>query len=180
MRIAFIIRSTLCDVPGGDTIQVLHTAKHLQESGVGVTIYLTNASIDYSRYDLLHFFNITRPSDILFHITKTNKPFVVSPILVDYSEYDRKYRKGFSGFLLQYFSADTNEYIEKNYSVIPNGIDTGIFQPDQSLSKNKMLVICAARIEGIKNQLNLIKALNNTSYTLMLIGSAAPNQKTYY
>src|SRR5882672_6815254 len=112
MRIAFIIRSTLCDVPGGDTIQVLQTAKHLQESGVGVTIYLTNASIDYSRYDLLHFFNITRPSDILFHITKTNKPFVVSPILVDYSEYDRKYRKGFSGFLLQYFSADTNEYIK--------------------------------------------------------------------
>src|SRR5882672_9154921 len=102
MRIAFIIRSTLCDVPGGDTIQVLQTAKHLQESGVGVTIYLTNASIDYSRYDLLHFFNIT----------KTNKPFVVSPILVDYSEYDRKYRKGFSGFLLQYFSADTNEYIK--------------------------------------------------------------------
>ena len=46
--------------------------------------------------------------------------------------------------------------------------------------KDNKLVICAARIEGIKNQLNLIKALNNTRYTLLLIGSPAPNQKSYY
>ena len=35
-------------------------------------------------------------------------------------------------------------------------------------------------MEGIKNQLNLIKALNNTCYTLILIGSPAPNQLKYY
>jgi len=37
-----------------------------------------------------------------------------------------------------------------------------------------------ARIEGIKNQLNLIKALNNTRFKLVMIGSHAPNQKPYY
>jgi glycosyltransferase involved in cell wall biosynthesis len=42
------------------------------------------------------------------------------------------------------------------------------------------MVLCVARIEGLKNQYNLIKALNNTAYTLMLIGDAAPNQKEYY
>jgi hypothetical protein len=31
-----------------------------------------------------------------------------------------------------------------------------------------------ARIEGIKNQLNLIKALNNTHFKLLLIGNIAP------
>ena len=33
---------------------------------------------------------------------------------------------------------------------------------------------------GIKNQLNLIRALNNTDFTLVLIGAAAPNQQEYY
>jgi len=38
-------------------------------------------------------------------------------------------------------------------------------------------VLCIARIEGIKNQLNLIKALNDTEFNVLLIGSHAPNQK---
>ena len=42
------------------------------------------------------------------------------------------------------------------------------------------MVLCVARIEGIKNQYNLIRALNNTPYKLLLIGDAAPNQKKYY
>jgi glycosyltransferase involved in cell wall biosynthesis len=41
-------------------------------------------------------------------------------------------------------------------------------------------VLCVARIEGIKNQLNLIKALNNTRFHLLIIGSHAPNQASYY
>ena len=42
------------------------------------------------------------------------------------------------------------------------------------------MVICVARIEGIKNQLNLIKALRNTSFKLFLIGGFSPNQEKYY
>ena len=42
------------------------------------------------------------------------------------------------------------------------------------------MVLCVARIEGIKNQYNLIRALNDTAYKLILIGDAAPNQKGYY
>ena len=234
MRIAFITRSTIHDVPGGDTVQVMQTAKHLRELGLEVDICLTNDQIDYSCYELLHFTNITRPSDILFHIAKTKKPFALSPILIDYSEFDRHYRKGLSGLVFRQFSANTNEYIktlsrwvsgndslrsksylwrgqrksikkilrqaaillpnseaeyeklkelykqERPYSVVPNGIDPLLFYPDKKVAKDNKLVICAARIEGIKNQLNLIKALNNTAYTLMLIGSPAPNQKSYY
>ncbi|MGN6639147.1 MAG: glycosyltransferase family 4 protein, partial [Mucilaginibacter sp.] len=41
-------------------------------------------------------------------------------------------------------------------------------------------VLCVARIEGIKNQLNLIRALNDTPFQLFLVGSHAPNQKGYY
>jgi len=233
MKVAFITRSTLYKVPGGDTEQITQTAKCLKDLGIETDIYLTNEQINYDSYDLLHFSNIIRPSDILYHTHKTNKPFVISPNLIDYSEYDRQHRKGVFGFIFRLFSGNTNEYIKtvsrwllkkdvlktksyvrkghkksireilkktsivlpasrseqenlkKIYSidppcfVVPNGVDTNIFMPN-GCAKDNHLVICAARIEGLKNQYNLIKALNNSAYTLMIIGEAAPNQKKYY
>src|SRR5258706_7576956 len=234
MRIAFITRSTLYNAPGGDTVQSLQTARHLRKLGIEVDVFLTHTKIKYWKFDLLHFFGNTKPLDILFHINKTKKPFAVSPIFVDYSEYDKNYRKGFSGFVLRQFPDSMNEYtktiarwiagkdklkskayiwkgqqksikeilekaaillpnseaeyknleelfaVKNSYSIIPNGIDSSLFTPDQNTAKDNKLILCAARIEGVKNQINLIKALNNTSYTLMLIGSPAPNQKSYY
>jgi glycosyltransferase involved in cell wall biosynthesis len=234
MRVAFITRSTLHSVPGGDTVQVTETARYLADYGIQADICLTNEKIDYEKYDLLHFTNITRPSDILFHIKQNKKPFVVSPFLIDYSEYDKQYRRGLSGMILKPFSSHMNEYaktfgrwlygkdvlqsksylwkgqrksiqeilkraamvlpnseaennrlrevfeINPDYSVVYFGVDPSVFAPDKKMAKDDKMVVCAARIEGIKNQLNLIKALNNTTYTLLLIGSPAPNQKSYY
>ena len=234
MRIAFITRSTLYKVPGGDTIQVIQTAKLLRELGAEVDICLTCEPIDYNRYDLFHYFNIIRPADILFHIRQTKKPFVVSPILVDYSEYDRHHRKGLSGLFLRHLPPNSQEYaktiarwvarkdklkskrylftgqqrsirqilekatlvlpnslaeyqklsgeygIRKEYTIVPSGIDAGLFAADEKIKKDDTLVLCAARIEGIKNQMTLIRALNNSKYTLLLVGSPAPNQKSYY
>jgi glycosyltransferase involved in cell wall biosynthesis len=234
MKIAFIARSTLFNTPGGDTIQVRETARHLVLLGVTVDVRLANETIDYKTYDLLHFFNITRPADILYHIRKSRKPFVVSPIYIDYSEFDREHRRGLAGFMFRNLSSDRIEYVktiarwvlrrdslksksyifkgqrrsiqeiiakaslllpnseseftrlkefsfgEINYHVIPNGIDDELFKQLDTYPRNNNLVICAARIEGIKNQLNLIKALNNTSYSLLIIGSPAPGQIPYY
>ena len=234
MKVAFITRSTLDTAPGGDTIQIKQTADQLRNLGIQVDILSTTLRIDYSFYDLLHFFNIIRPADILYHISRSNKPFVLSPILIDYSEYDRQHRKGISGFILRLFSADTNEYIKaisrwikgkdslpakayiwkghkrsiqeilqktemilpdsqleydrlkklfsinKPYSIVPYAIDENLFCPDNSVLKDEKLILCAARIEGIKNQFNLIKALNNTDFKLLLIGDASPNQQNYY
>ena len=234
MKVAFIARSTLYNVHGGDTVQILETAKYLGTSGISVSVFLTNEKINYKEFDLLHFFNITRPADILFHIKKSDKPFVISPVFVDYSEYDKQHRKGISGFILRQLSAPANEYIKtisrwllnkdklqsksyiwkghkktsqeifekaslllpnsqseyeqvkkiyatrKPYVVVPNGIDPMLFNDHCNFTKDVHLVICAGRIEGRKNQLNLIKALNNTEFKLLLIGDAAPNQKRYF
>ncbi len=232
-KVAMIARSTLYSIRGGDTVQVLETARHLLGLGVQVDIRLTDEVIDYAKYDLLHFFNIIRPADMLFHIKRSGKPYVVSTILIDYSEYDKYQRKGVAGLVFRFLSADTIEYVKtiarwilgkdrlmsksylwkgqyssiceilKNasmllpnstleyerivaryktktsYRVIPNGIDDHLFLPDITIEKDPLLVICAARIEGVKNQLNLIKALNGTKYTVLLIGSPAPNQLNY-
>ena len=234
IKVVMIVRSTIYSVPGGDTVQVTETARHLSTFGVDVTIKKTNEAINYDQYELLHFFNITRPADMLCHIKKSRLPFVVSTILVEYHEYDRLYRRGIAGFLFRFFSADGCEYIKtisrwllgrdrlmsKSYlwkgqrnsikeilgnaamvlpnsqleykrlvekydceaacSVVPNGIDTSLFAQDKSVTKDPLLVLCVARIEGIKNQLNLVKALSVANCRLLLIGSPAPNQLSYY
>jgi glycosyltransferase involved in cell wall biosynthesis len=234
IRIALIARSTLYKVPGGDTVQITETARLLNMAGVQAEIKLANENIDYGRYDLLHFFNITRPADMLCHIKKANKKFVVSPIFIDYSEYDKNYRKGLSAILFKFLSSDGCEYLKTvmrkikgndqllsasfiwngqrnsikeilkqasmilpnskseykrleqcygipcNYKVVYNGINTDLFSVGDCQPRESNLVICAARIEGIKNQLNLIKALNNSRYKLLLIGSPSENQTSYY
>lgn len=231
MKVALIARSTLYSVPGGDTVQVIQTARGLNALGISASVKLANAFIDYAKYDLLHFFNITRPADILNHTENSHKPYVVSTILCDYSEYDKHYRKGL-GAVLSLFSNDGIEYLKAiarcvigkdklvsptylwkgqrrsilniikkaaivlpnseseykrleqryataRYRVIPNGVDPLLFCGD-GCEKEKDMVLCVARIEGIKNQLTLIKALNNTRFKLVLIGSYSPNQYAYY
>lgn len=234
LKIAFIARSTLYQVHGGITIQVTETARHLQKLGIDITIHLANEKINYQEYDLLHFFDVIRPANILYHIKRSGKPFVITPILIDYSEYDKYHRKGIPGLVFRIFSADTNEYlktvsrwilgkdsmqsksylwkgqkasireildkvslvlpnsqkeneelikryqIKRPYAVIPNGIKEDLFQPDNSAVRDNKLVLCVARVEGIKNQLNLIRALNNTNFRLLLIGDAAQNQRNYW
>jgi glycosyltransferase involved in cell wall biosynthesis len=233
MNIAIIARSTLYSAPGGDTVQAVQTAKQLNLLGINATIKLSNDDIKYADYDLLHFFNLIRPADILHHSKKAAKPFVVSTILVDYSEYDKYYRKGV-GAIFNHLSGNTIEYLKTmarwalgrdhlatkayiwkgqrksimtilaranqilpnsesecrrvntaypsnvKYSIIPNGIDPELFQLDTGIQKDDSLVLCVARIEGIKNQLNLIKALNGSRFQLMLIGAPSPNQPAYY
>ena len=71
--------------------------------------------------------------------------------------------------------------VEKDYSVIRNAVGDLFIRAAQDIpEKIPTLVLCIARIEGLKNQLNLIKALNNTRYTLVLIGQPATHQMAYY
>lgn len=232
MKIAMIARSTLYTGRGGDTVQVIKTADYLRRIGVEVDIKLSNEQITYADYDLLHFFNIPRPADILRHSKVSGKPYVVSTILLDQSEYDRQYRRGL-GSILKFFSPDAVEYIKTmarsllgrdhlaspefiwkgqrnsiieilrnaamllpnseseynrlisrypgagRYSIVPNAADLDVFK-DSHTGKDPNMVLCVARIEGNKNQLNLIRALNNTRFKAILVGKPAPNQPAYY
>lgn len=234
MKILFIVRSTLFTAKGGDTIQVQETAANLRKAGVLVEIKKASEKIDYDAFDVLHFFNITRPADMLVHISRSGKPFVVSTILINYALYDKYQRKGLAGKLLAVFSAPGIEYakvlyrfltgrdklvslpylwkgqqgsikeilqkartvivqakeeydelvklydIRPDHHVVHNGVNTGLFKNTATVNRTNNLVLCVARIEGIKNQINLIRALNNTAYRLVLIGDAAPGQQGYY
>jgi glycosyltransferase involved in cell wall biosynthesis len=233
IKVLFIVRPGLFTIRGGDTIQVEETARQLNNLSITVDIKTAEEKMDYGAYRLLHFFNIIRPADILVHIKKSGKPFVVSTILVNYSLYDKVHRRGLAAWLFKRMDFDGIEYLKNLYryalakdklasksylwkgqrkciieilkqagcvlvhsaeeyeqlqalykvsppfAIVHNGIDEDLFKPGQEKREHN-LVLCAARIEGIKNQYNLIKALNNTPYTLLLIGDASPNQHAYY
>jgi glycosyltransferase involved in cell wall biosynthesis len=70
--------------------------------------------------------------------------------------------------------------IEKKYVVVPNGADTAMFRYSSTEKKDPDMVLCVARIELIKNQLNLVKALNGSRFRLYLVGDPAPNHQGYY
>jgi glycosyltransferase involved in cell wall biosynthesis len=235
IKILMLSRSTLYTSPGGDTIQIEETAEHLRKLNVSVDIKLSNDStILYHNYDLVHFFNVIRPNDLLGHIKKITTPFVISTIFVDYSEYERKIRKGVLGLIGKIFSTDFIEYlkviarfikngekighysylflghkrsikqvlrsasyllpnseseykrllntygIENKYSQIPNAISVEKFRGVENISKIREGLICVGRIEGGKNQLNLIRAVNKTDYKLKIIGNPSPNSIEYY
>jgi glycosyltransferase involved in cell wall biosynthesis len=66
--------------------------------------------------------------------------------------------------------------------VVPNGIDPQLFtgrRSDDELEKYRGCVLCAARIEGRKNQVNLVRAMEGLPYQLVLVGKAAPNHRDY-
>ncbi len=235
MNIAFIARSTLYSTPGGDTKQLDLTAHYLRQLGISVDIILTNQPIDYARYDLLHFFNIIRPADIITHVVQSRKPFVVSTIFLDFGAFEKNTRGGAMRLMNRVLSEDRIEWmkviarrfknkerimspqyirwghrsavkwvleraaillpnseseyqrlhdkyaIARPYRVVPNGIDAHVAAVSAKQNPAyKDAVLCVARIEGRKNQLNLIRALSDTDYLLVIHGKHSPNHEGYY
>src|SRR5690606_5225507 len=66
-----------------------------------------------------------------------------------------------------------------DYMVVPNAVSKDFYKKI-NLSQKQETVLCIARIELVKNQLNLIKAIRGTDIKLKLIGKPAPNHKKYY
>lgn len=229
-HILFVSRSTLYSQPGGDTVQIEQTALHLRELGFTVDIAAGIEEEDPGKYDIVHFFNLIRPADILRHLPKINN-LVVSSIYVDYRVVERK-RSGFAKALVQglfgKFGAEyikcvlrwltggdrfpgmrylligqyqaIEEILKKSRVVItashyeqkliaedfPNTAINYIrvllgsehFDPGKSNEKHRDIA-CAARIEPLKNQLGLIRAVSRTGYSLDLYGAYSNQHKKY-
>ncbi len=235
MKVVFVSRSTILAVPGGDTIQMKNTAHALAKFGVHVDFYQGELDFDFKAYDLVHFFNISRPAVIMRIISKINQPFVVSPIYVDYSFYKDlstpkihkwiskwfglhgiEYFKIMGKFLLRKEALEYVPYIWKGqkkcirqivkqavmllpnskheqyrieedlkikipHEIICNGVNMNLFNVEHHTKQRKSKQICCvAAIEPRKNQLNLIRAIKNSEYNLIIIGSPSPNHLAYY
>jgi glycosyltransferase involved in cell wall biosynthesis len=234
MRVLFVNRSSFLSFKGGDTTQLLMTAQELRKLNVDVTIYEPGTTINDTQFDLIHFFNITRPATILAILKASKLPFVVSTIYADYTFYKFINPWNKMGLLMRIFGSDGVEYFKsiakhllkkeqldylpffwkgqrksiqqilakascllpnseseylrlksrypnaKKYAVIPNGVDTTKFAVTTSVERKSGQLICAAMIEPRKNQLNLIRAIKDSNYSLFIVGEHAPNHRAYY
>ncbi|RZJ34219.1 MAG: glycosyltransferase [Flavobacterium sp.] len=70
-----------------------------------------------------------------------------------------------------------------NHVVIPNAIDRKLFGntdvPTGKYAQFQDCILCAARIEGRKSTLNLVRAVKGTNYRLVLAGKESQNQKEF-
>jgi len=242
MKVLIQSRVSLFSVPGGDTIQVIKTKEYLKKLGVEVDIS-TELEPDVRDYNLIHLFNLIRPQEVYLqakNAKKQGKKVLLSPIYVNYSEYDRTCRTGLVKILANVFKPEKIEYLKvfgraiknrelhkgtvillakgytklqkevlrlvdallpnssseinriiidfnlssKQYFVVPNAVDSRLFSDDRlvidkELNKFRNCILCVARIEGRKNQLNVVKAVKGLPFKLVLVGKVAPNHKRY-
>lgn len=114
MKVAFIVRKTFQKIRGGDTIQVEQTASQLHKLGVEVDILSADQNINYEDYDLLHFFNIIRPADLIKHAERSTIPYLVSTIYLDYSLFDLNERGKISKSARKVLGKYGFEYLKNN------------------------------------------------------------------
>ena len=243
MKILFVTRPTVFSGPGGDTIQLLNTKEYL-EKNFEILIDIDDGSeTDYSKYDLIHFFNLRNPQDILKKVIDAKKagiPLALSTIWGSYYECDQKARDGLQKLIANTFNESFIEYLktmvrifmngnfhkgtlkyllkghfnsqreiinnidvvlpnsptemgrvladmklkDKLGIVVPNAVNTKIFDYEKVDAKKylkfKGCLLCASRIEVRKGQLDLIRAINQTNYQLVLVGQPSPNSIKYY
>ena len=72
-----------------------------------------------------------------------------------------------------------------NYVAVANAVDVNKFDYDSTridpeLEKYRDCVLCVSRIEGRKNQLNIIRACKQLSCPFVYIGKPGPNFRKYY
>lgn len=114
MNVLFQSRNSLFVDHVGDTTQVLKTKEYLEKNGIKVDISL-ELEPDVSKYDLVHIFNFTRPQEAFIqarNAKRYHKKVVVSPIFVDYSEYDKKGRGGIIKVLFKLLKKNQIEYFK--------------------------------------------------------------------
>ena len=243
MRILLQSRATLFSVPGGDTIQILKTAEALRAAGCAAVV-ATDLEPDLSGYDMVHLFNLTRPQEVYLqarNAKRQRKKVALSPIYVEYAEYDRKGRTGLGRLAANALASAQTEYLKvlaramkngeinkgtgallaRGYArlqrsiveltdvvlpnsesemrrvvrafpisggkpcvVVPNAVDARVFNAGAGRAAKapeaEGSVLCVARIEGRKCQLNLVRAMRDLPWRLVLVGKPAPNHLAYF
>lgn len=90
-----------------------------------------------------------------------------------------------SGSEMARVHGDFPQSLEKPFVVVPNAVDETVFDTDrvvvpESMKRFEGCILSAARIEGRKCQLELVRAVRGLDVDLVLIGKPAPNHLGYY
>lgn len=207
MKVLLCIRNDYYRNFAGDSMQVLKTVQYLRKIGVEVDIN-NGGIIDYSNYDIIHLFNLTRIGETYSYYKRAKfykKNVVLSSVYWDLKKYYnyvndvesiklwdkcKSYRlEILKGCKMVYPNSKAEgEIIKKEfgdlipYTVTYNGIE--IENEEVTLYNFEEryqlnnYVLCVGRICHRKNQLALSKVCNDLEMQLVLIGNI--NNKEYF
>lgn len=205
MRVAFATYPTAFEQPGGGEAVLLALREHLLQRGVDVDLFDPWQG-SLSSYDVLHYFS-SIGSD-LFPYYRRYLPLVVTPCfwpaLPASVRIARNLSRGSKGVLRRHVSSPF-EHVDvltphtrleatllmQNYharrdqlAVIPHGRAEEFASGSRTAFAQqhglRPYVLCVGRIEPIKNQLRLVRALREVEFDLVLIGDAAVGAEAYY
>lgn len=207
MKVLLCIRNDYYRNFAGDSMQILKTAQYLRKMGVDADI--NNGSItDYSDYDIVHLFNLTRIGETYSYYKKAKslkKCIVLSSVYWDLKKYYncvndldsiklwdkcKAYRlEILKGCKMVYPNSKMEGDIIKKefgnfipYRVIYNGVEIEHEKVILYNFKERFglddYVLCVGRICHRKNQLVLAKACSDLGLQLVLIGNI--NDREYF
>ncbi|SKA88138.1 Glycosyltransferase involved in cell wall bisynthesis [Clostridium sp. USBA 49] len=207
MKVLLCVRGDYIKSFAGDSKIVIMTYKYLKK--LGVEVYINDGYItDYSDYDIVHLFNLTRMGETYKYYKqahKQKKNIVITPIYGNLKKYYiyknqveniklwercRLYREEIlKGCKLIYPNSKIEENMLRNdfnielpCSIIPHGVEVENDEtPLYNLKGRYNLedyVLSVARITPQKNQLALAKACNKLGVKLVLIGNI--NDTSYF
>ncbi|AMW77518.1 glycosyl transferase family 1 [Acinetobacter sp. TGL-Y2] len=172
-----------------ESSEYLKEAKSLGAKTVLSTIYWDMSHARFIvNFAKLGFFCTGENYKTLYHLYK-NTESVVASMFGKPTSATKKYKDEVRGFLQEFdwHLPNSEEEMQivnhvfntnyKNYSVIPNSVDFNKF-PFFSNTQRKGF-ISAARIEPIKNQLQIVDICKESGFDLTLVGGVTPNNMNY-
>jgi glycosyltransferase involved in cell wall biosynthesis len=157
VKILFISRPDNFSQPGGDSIHLDYTIRYLRKLGVECDIW-RGENIAVQEYDLLHFFNISRPSAILPLLKSKHPPLICSSIYIDYQKsdlYSNKYRK----FISNGLGPHAMEYLKtlaRSFKFKTEKLPLSYVMEGQAASIQKVLNHCSHLIGASEAELEII------------------------
>lgn len=205
MKVLLCIRGDYIKSFAGDSKIILMTSKYLKKLGVEVDINDGDIT-DYSRYDIVHLFNLTRMGETYKYYKQAHrqkKNIVITPIYWNLNKYYshmnnvdniklwekcKPYREEIiKGCQIIYPNSELEKNMlsedfdmKLNYKIIHHGVEIEHEEtPLYNLKGRYNLnnyVLCVARITPQKNQLALAKACSRLGVNLVLIGNINNNE----
>lgn len=200
MKILFLARPDLFRISAGDTVQLAQLTTALEKVGLKIDLRTELENNIIRNYDLVHIFNILR-CDSAFEqclaAKSFRKPLIITPIYWNMREYlerivpsklanwnNAQQKRGQILSMADLIAPNAEREwleIEKDFAlglphrVIYNGVNSFFYN---TLCKEREGIISVGRIHRRKNQLTLIRALNNLNIPLTIIGDV--NDWSYY
>ncbi len=158
MKVLFVSRPDNFTQLGGDSLHLEYTVRYLRRLNVECDIW-SGENVDLQQYDLLHFFNLSRPTAILPFLKDAHPPIICSSIYIDYGKAESDSTK-LRRFLQQGLGPQAAEYLKtigRSFKYKTERLSLNYLLEGQLASVQKVLSHCEHLITSSHAELDIIK-----------------------